>query len=223
MWRFLMLVLASAALLCALPSAAAGQADGPRLTDPDEGRRYLDYYVSRFRLAEGSGGATEDAVGGRVMWSVAPLLRPGASPWLDRALVGGYLTHSPEDGDRREMWRYGVQVDYIVTPAPLAGRVEPLVSLAAGAVRVTEPGMRWTSVPYLIPREDAGEPGVGTPLLTASLPDRVATRPSVTPGVGARIRILPGLSLRTDARQVIDFHDGTRSDFELSGGISVGM
>lgn len=222
MWRVLTLVLATAALLCALPSAAAGQVDGSRLTARDEGGRYFDYYVSRFRLSEGSGGATEDGVGGRMMWSVAPLLRSG-SPWLDRALVGGYLTHTPEDGDRHEMWRYGAQVDYIVTPEPLVGRVEPLVSLAAGAVRVTEPGMQWSSVPYLIPREEAREGGVGTPILSAALPDRVSTRPSVTPGIGARVRILPGLSLRTDARQVIDFRDEVVSNFELSAGISVGM
>jgi hypothetical protein len=42
------------------------------------------------------------------------------------------------------------------------------------------------------------------------------------PGIGARIRLLPGLSLRTDARRVIDFHDGVTGNLELSGGISVG-
>lgn len=223
MSRMLISVLFAAGLLALAPSSVHGQVEGARGAEDADGRRYLDYYVSRFRLASSPGGEAEaDAVGGRLMWSVAPLIRALPGEWESRTLVGGYLTHAPDDTDRMEILRYGAQVDYFVTSAPMGGRVEPLLSLAAGAVRVTESAVHWASVPYLV-LDGEGEGGMrGTPLLRASLPERVSTSASVTPGVGARIRLLPGLSFRTDARQVIDFRDGVTANLELSGGISVG-
>lgn len=225
MSRIVMLALALALTSGIVPAVVAAQANGARLEAPESSRRYLDYYMSRFRLgwsSEDSEGT--DAVGGRLMWSMAPLVSFWDTPWLDRALLGGYVAHTPEDADRMEVMRFGAQMDFIVTPMPLAGRIEPLVSLAAGAVRVTEPGIHWRSVPYLLVDEQ-GERRLGTapsPMLEASLPDRTHTSPSLTPGIGARIRLLPGLSLRTDARRVIDFRDGATGNLELSGGISVG-
>ena len=213
-----------AAMLVSVAPDVRGQSGGGAVAGWNESRRYLDYYVSRYRLGVDSEQPAEsDAVGGRLMWSVAPMLRSVQSPWLDRTLVGGYLTHTPEDADRNEVLRYGAQVDVIVWPTPLAGRVEPLVSLAAGAVRITDSGVRWRSVPYLMPDEPEGR-WIGTvpPLLQGSLPDRTWTGASLTPGIGARIRLMPGVSFRTDARQVIDFHDRPTHNFELSGGISVG-
>lgn len=224
MSRAVVSVLAFALLLGLLPAEAGAQAEGTRRAEEVDARRYLDYYVSRYRLEWSPGDSPEaDAVGGRLMWSVAPLIRAFPGDWASRTLVGGYLTHTPEDSERMEILRYGAQMDYIVTSSPLGGRVEPLVSLAAGAVRVTEPGIRWSSIPYVL-FDGTGEGGMlGTPILRASLPDRVSTSASLTPGIGARIRLLPGLSFRTDARQVIDFLDGMTTNLELSGGISVGM
>lgn len=225
MSRILLLALALASTSGMAPAAAMAQAEDARLEVPEDARRYLDYYMSRFRLAWSSGNAEEtDAVGGRLMWSMAPLVPSWNTPWLDRALLGGYVAHTSEDVDRMEILRFGAQMDFIVTPEPLAGRIEPLVSLAAGAVRVTEPGIQWRSVPYIVP-DGQGERGIGAApplMLEASLPERTHTRPSLTPGIGARIRLLPGLSLRTDARRVIDFRDGATGNLELSGGISVG-
>lgn len=212
-----------AALLGVLPGEVGAQTGSVYAADVNDNRRYLDYYVSRYRLGWDSDRPAEtDAVGGRLMWSVAPLLRTIENPWLDRTLVGGYITHTPEDADHNEILRYGAQIDFIVTSTPFAGRVEPLVSLAAGAVRVTEAGVRWRSVPYIMPDEPEGRWVGRAPLLQTSLPDRTWTGASITPGIGARIRLMRGVSFRTDARQVIDFYDRATNNFELSGGISVG-
>lgn len=159
----------------------------------------FDYFVSSFRAA--ADGTGEDAVGGRLMWPVER---------LPRTHLGGYLIHTSEDERGSSAWRVGAQADFRVMATPLlGGRVDPLLSLGAGVVRSE-------AVPPAIP---AAVRAPGAPLL---LPPHRSTGLSVAPGIGVRLRLLPSLGLRGDARQVLDFRDGVRSNLELSGGLSIG-
>jgi hypothetical protein len=140
------------------------------------------------------------AVGARLMWPLAPLST--SSPLLTRASLGGYFVHSPDDEEWTRSWRYGAQADVRVTRLPVAGRVDPLVSLGVGASRMAE-----------APRPTGPEARVS----------EARTHLSVAPGVGLRLLVAPGLGLRGDARQVLDFVDGVQRKVELSGGLSIGV
>ncbi len=106
------------------------------------------------------------------------------------------------------MWHYGVQADLRLTRSPLMGRVDPLLSLGVGAVRVEEPAAGSLLAPV---------PGA----LGRSSEVRTTTDPSLVPGVGARVHLLPWLGFRGDVRMLVDFRDGARRDLEIAGGLSI--
>lgn len=206
MRRIILLVIGIAALITMLPASANGQQAGSRRSAVPEASRYLDYFVSHYRTAGSAASPGElDGVGGRLMWSLAPLAG-GQDSWLRRTLLGGYLTHSPSEDESVDMLRLGAQADLLLFRAPVAERVFPFVSLGMGAVRVEQAGWRH-----------------GPPMTLRIAPptERRDVHLSLAPGVGARIQLLPGVALRGDARQVIDFRDGIRNNLEISGGISV--
>lgn len=189
--------------------------------------RSVEYFVSRHRLNQENGERPDlDGVGGRVLWSLAPLATRLGAPLLTHASVGGYLVSTAAQLERGEMWHYGIETDVRVTTTPLAGRVEPLVTLAAGAVHIDEPARRM----MLAPGAMAGERVPDAPRMPAVVPDLELTLLSpaqagisLAPGVGARVRVLDGLNVRTDVRPVIDGRSEGRRFLELSGGISLVM
>jgi hypothetical protein len=183
MRRLVRFVLALAILLAA-PTALLGQV-GMRAPE-------LDYFLSHYD-AEG------EAVGARLMWSLAPLRRESAL--LSRASLGGYLVRSPDEQAWTGSWRYGAQADVRVTRLPVAGRFDPFLSLGVGASRTL----------------DTSEPEERGRLFERS------TRLSLAPGLGVRFRLSPGFGIRGDARQVLDFRDGVERKLELSGGLSLGV
>lgn len=182
----------------AAPGAAA-QAGDPYAPPRVEPRPSFEYFVARNRLERGGTASELDGVGGRVLW---PLRASG--PLLSRMAVGGYLTHAQEAGEDPDMWHYGVQADLRLTRSPLLGRLDPLVSLGVGAVRVQEP---------------AGRSLLTLPGRAPAL--RTTTDPSLVPGVGARVHLLPWLGFRGDVRMLVDFRDGARRDLEVAGGLSI--
>jgi hypothetical protein len=165
----------------------------------------LDYFMGRYRGASAGGDA--GAVGGRLMWSLAPLAP--ASGWLSRAYVGAYVVHAPDEEDRTEAWRYGAQADLRLSRHPVVGRVEPLLSLGVGASRFDEE----VRAPAPL-RGDYGDWRWG---------DRTRTLLSVTPGVAVRVLLAPGFGIRGDARQVLDFDERVHRNLEFSGGLSLGV
>lgn len=204
-------VVVLAALLAAAAVPARAQV-APAAGAAEGDTRYFDYFVSRLRPADG-GGSELGAVGGRLMWPLAGVAGEGWTASLHRAAVGGFLTHAPAEPGDPELWRYGAQADLPLVAQPLAGRIDPVLSLAVGAVRVRTPG--GAQLP------DADEV---PPLLTSAVvvPPRTDHDLSLAPGLGARVRLLPGLDLRGDARQVMDIGDGeVRRQLELSAGLSV--
>ena len=196
--RRLVRLLLALAILLAAPSSLFGQvgvgAPGSRAMDRPE----FDYFLSRYRGVGGAGEA--EAVGARLMWSLAPLGR--RSPLLGRTSVGGYLVRSPDDQAWTESWRYGAQADVRVTRLPVAGRIDPVLSLGVGASRVLD-------------EREVEE--------RRSLFGEPRTHLSLAPGLGVRFRLGPGFGLRGDARQVLDFRDGVQRKLELSGGLSLGV
>jgi len=199
--RLSLVTILAVAAAAAAPDAGA-QARDPYAPPRVEARPSFEYFVARSRLERGGTASRLDGVGGRVLW---PLGTTG--PLLSRMAVGGYLTHADEAGAEPDMWHYGVQADLRLSPSPLAGRVEPLLSLGVGAVRVEEPVAR-----SLLARPEALDrlPAV-----------RARTDPSLVPGVGARLRLLPWLGFRGDVRMLVDFRDGARRDLEVAGGLSI--
>lgn len=175
----------------------------------------VEYFVARNRLALGGGRTDLDGVGGRILWSLA---RRDAPPLVSRMALGGYVVHSPEDSEDVEMWHYGVQTDLRLPELRLAPRVDPLLSLGVGAVRVREePGSTRLAppLPVDVPGWSVRAP---EPRSTSARPE---TSLSVVPGVGAKLRLVPGLDFRGDLRMVVDFRDRTTRNLELSGGISI--
>ncbi len=186
----------AAVLSCTLFSPAnAQQAAPPRAG----GGGSVEYFVACSRMALGGGRTDLDGVGGRILW-----------PLVSRMALGGYVVHTPEDSEDVEMWHYGVQADLRLPGPGLVPRVDPLLSLGVGAVRVEEePGRTPTAPPLLL----AAEP--------RSAPARPETSLSLVPGLGAKLRLVPGLDFRGDLRMVVDFRDRTTWNLELSGGISI--
>ncbi|HEV2150363.1 MAG TPA: hypothetical protein VGR37_23390 [Longimicrobiaceae bacterium] len=194
-----------AAPVCALSPSPAEAQSRPLETRPRmEARPAFEYFVARNRLELGGGAAELDGVGGRLLWPVAGV---SAAPLFSRTDLGGYLVHSPADGAEPEMWHYGVQADLRLGRAPLARRIDPLLSLGVGAVRVEEPATEALRVPMRYPVAVT----------------QTRTDPSVVPGLGARLRLLPGLGLRGDVRMVVDFRERTTRNVETSAGVSVAM
>lgn len=217
----LVATLSLAALLGAAPvQVHAQQNDQTRPSRQADRPRALEYFVARNRMTLGTGTTKLDGFGGRVMWSLASTPAPLGS----RAWLGGYVVHTPEEENDAAMWHYGVQTDLNLTRNRVAGRVDPLVSLGLGAVRVAEPVKRLVPSPRpLVELTPDGRTSELAPRTTA-VPGReleARTSLSVVPGIGARMRLVPGLDFRGDVRMLIDFRSRTTHNLEVSGGISI--
>lgn len=211
MWRYPVVISLIASLAGFVPTPGEAQSPSQRPSyRPQNGS--FEYFVARSRLTLGAGSAAElDGIGGRILWSLAPLAGERSGAVLSRLALGPYLVHTPEDREDVEMWHYGVQADVLLARAPLAGRVDPLLSLGVGAVRVEEPLENVEPVPPLLRRPD----------LAVDPFERTRTDLSLVPGVGARMGLLPGLDFRGDVRMVIDFRERTRRNLEVSAGLSL--
>ncbi|HEX2094815.1 MAG TPA: hypothetical protein VHG28_20590 [Longimicrobiaceae bacterium] len=210
MRRFSVGILFAATLAGIVPTPVSAQLQ-PRKA---EVRGSLEYFVARNRLTLGGGPTELDGVGGRILWPLTAVTGTDALPLASRIAVGGYVVHTPRDAEEMEMWHYGMQADLLVPVVPAESRIDPLLSLGVGAVRVDEP----TRIP--VPAQHLtviGAPGK----LPALRTERTHTDLSLVPGVGARLRLLPGVDFRSDLRMVIDFRDRTRRNLEMSGGISI--
>lgn len=207
--RYAAALLAALASCTALPIPVAAQTPArPVMLEP---------YVSRARLAP-------TVVGERTRLSGAGarlLYRAPERLGRDRVLVGGYLTYAPADDRGVTTSQVGALVDLSLGGRPVAGRVEPLLSLGVGAFRT-----RWDD-PWLggramcvRPLDVGGERDracLGTPARRRA----PATHPAVSPAVGARVGLLPGVALRVDARDLVVYTGKPRHSFELTTGLSL--
>jgi hypothetical protein len=154
-------------------------------------------------------GSTLDThgVGGRLMWNLAPATGAtvGASGLASRTELGLYGTYTPErrfgQGLRLGSYGGGVTADVRPLATPIIGRVDPYVSLGAGALHVN------------VDRASTSTPAP-SPLL-----ERSRTTFALTPGAGLLVRLTPGVALRGDVRDMLTFRDDTRHNLAFGAGL----
>lgn len=213
--RGMALIAALGALLGAsTPMAAAGQA-AQRWNDAWTGPRpALEAFYTRVgfegaRLA-GSGTVRAGGFGARVMWPLASIGDGGVS-WLARhTAVGLFGVYTPEQNVRFAAGQFGAAVDLTPFAAPLAGRVEPFVSLGAGALRTTM---------HTVVVRPAPRPGVHGGAALAPVAERSTTSTNVllVPSVGARVHLRPGVAIQGDLRNLVTFGDAARRHYPAFG------
>lgn len=213
---------AGAALLAARPAGA--QYGVPVYPGPG-GRLAVEAFLSEHRSPDGASGTRtrQDGVGGRVLWWLA---EDGARAGLASRLgVGAFLVRTDDAGasagsPQRRTVHAGVEVSARALAGPIGGRLEPVLSLGVGAFDTREAPVRSRELPWLVvtdlPRRFE-QPAAFADQTTAS----TRTSLALTPGIGARLRVLPGLALRADLRDAVVFREGPRHFVELIGGLSL--
>lgn len=171
-------------------------------------RGTFEYFVTSARLGDQS----ERGIGGRVL---VPLARGGGS-FLSRVEVGPFVAWRPETDRQAEVMRFGAQADVRPVAAIRVerARLEPVLSLAVGAVRGEESASDGEITPHGLTPMDVSTRGVASP------ESRVSSSLAVAPGIGARLRLLSGIALRGDLRRIVG-PGGGEDGTELSGGLSL--
>jgi len=143
--------------------------------------------------------------GGRVMWPLAAAAASGDASWLARhAAVGLFGAYTPRQELGFAAGQVGVAAD-VVPFAALGGRVEPFVSLGAGALHTS------TQVRGLVPRPSTRpELPAAAPTTRALLAPRSTTHALLAPGLGARARVGPGVAVQGELRHLVTFGAGGR-------------
>jgi len=196
----MILVGALGVMLGALP---AQRADGQTLPSW-AGRPSLEAGYTQLRFDGDGSTLGAHGVGGRLMWNVAPATG-GAAGLASRTDLGLYGTYTPDQrfGQGLRLGSYGGGVTADVRPlaSSIAGRVDPYVSLGAGALRVN------------VDRASLTTPAP-SPLL-----ERSRTTFALTPGAGLLVRLTPGAALRGDVRNVMTFRDDMRHNVAFGAGL----
>ena len=207
-------LLALAALVLVLPALLGAQ--GYRA------RTVVEGYVGQARLEAGLLGddARLTGAGARLLLPLAAFGATTEHPLVRRLAVGGFVTSTSADDDRVRARHVGVQADLSLTDRWLAGRVEPLVSLGVGAFRARR--MATDGPP---PSPLCVRPPLDAALACPAVRGDAGARArrdltAVTPGIGARVALLPGLALRADVRDVIVHDGGPRHGAEVAVGVS---
>lgn len=209
MKRSLVFLVAGLSIATAPVGLHAQYRSTPAVTDRGV-EHHFDYFVNQRLRMMNEGREALNGVGGRIMWS----LTPGNAVASRRVALGGYVIHASSDGDSPDVWQYGTQADLMVSSAPVGGVVEPLVSLGVGAVQFGDPGrFPAAAAPHTAP--GAHPDPAGTPKEAGR-----KTRLEIAPGIGARVRLLPGVNIRSDVRSVLEVGNRTRPDLEFAGGFS---
>jgi hypothetical protein len=168
----------------------------------------LEQYLSRAELDPAIVG-TPASLGG----AGARLLRPlGTADAGDpgRLALGAFATYA-RHGDRGlTAWHYGAQADLRLASQPLIGRIDPLLSLGVGALRTSHASGCGTA---------AAANACGPQ--TSSGRARSETAAAVSPALGLRVALLPGLAVRSEVRDVIVYRGAPRHSLELATGVSL--
>jgi hypothetical protein len=203
-----LLVGALGVMLGALPARpAAGQTAVPPLGWA-AGRPAVEAAYTRLRLDGQGGSPAADGVGARLMWNLAPD-RTREAGLRARTDLGVYTAFTPRQapsaGPSFSAFAAGVAADVRPFAAPLFGRVDPFVTVGSGVLRASAAGTG----------PAAGAP---SPLLADT---RAAF--TLTPGVGVRVPLTPGLALQGDLRNFMTFRDGTRHNVAFGAGLRLGI
>ena len=167
-------------------------------------RPALEGFYTQLRF-DGARDVRVDGLGAKLMWNPALTADPSSDSWLARhTAVGLFGVYTPERDLGFSTVHGGVVADVRPFAGMIGGRVEPFVSLGAGALR--------TNVERLAPiRRDAPSPLLARSVTTATL----------VPGVGARVMLTPGIALQGDLRDVMTFRGDTRHNTAFGVGLRV--
>jgi hypothetical protein len=188
----------AAMAVMAVPTDRANGQFAPRFPEvPRTARVRVEGFLSNVRYELGTGSADRLAgAGGRVLFSLVDRSDPSRSTVLSRAAVGAFASRATDGQGELKTTHAGVQADLTLTQKPLARYVEPVVSVGVGVLREE----RNT-------REDL-----------FSHIERTIT--AVSPAVGVRVAILPGVAIRGDFRDVIPLR-GSRRAMDIAFGMSM--
>ena len=205
-----------AAHVAAAPLAAQSMVPPGTAVEGYFARAVLDPAVagSRTRVA---------GVGARLLIPVQSLTDGTLTGPARRTSIGAFFTTIPDDGRGVEARHFGIQADLRPTEAPVVGRVEPLLSVGVGSfVGRRQRSVRELYSPICLGVTDFAVPEAAQPCLRA-LPghgDTTRNQLAVSPAVGVRVGLLPGLALRAELRDVIVQRDGPRHNVEIATGLS---
>lgn len=169
-------------------------------------RPAVEGFYTQLRLDGEQGALRADGIGARLMWR--PTVGDGALRTLaDRSELGVFATYTPsrafDPGVRFSTLGLGVSMDVRPFEYPLAGRVEPFVSVGTGVL--------YTDVSRAV--NPAPSP----------LVDGSRTAFTLAPGVGARVYLTPGLALQGDVRDMVTFRGDTRHNVAFGVGLRLGI
>jgi hypothetical protein len=191
-----------------LPAAAGAQA-APRWDDRGTAASgpALEGFYTRVDFGGGVAGrgVRADGFGGRVMWPLAGV--GDAAPWLARRTAVGLLgAYTREPARTFTAGQLGLAADLTPVAEPIAGRVEPFLSLGAGVLRTTARTGGLAVRPALRPEVV----GVGPTPRAATAADRSATSFMVVPSAGVRVWVRPGVAVQGDLRDVVTVRGDAR-------------
>lgn len=159
----------------------------------------VDAFHTRLHLDANDGRVGVDGIGGRLMWSAARPGDAGASWLADHASLGLLASHAPAPSRGFSALHLGAVVD--LQPAPIGGRATPFLSLGAGVLRTTVSSKMRASRPR------------------SPLTERSNTAPTLSPGAGLRVALVPGIALQADVRDLVTFRGDTRHNVALETGL----
>lgn len=184
----------------------------------------VEGFVSRARLDPAVGGSRTEVqgIGGRVLAALAPLPGEQAGGLAQRLAVGAFANWAPHDDGRFAVAQYGAVADLHLLGAPMAGRLDPLLSLGAGAFRTRSEagGARDFTLDCVRAVDFAPDPLPATCAAGDPSRRRVTNDFALSPAAALRIWMVPGMAVRLEARDVVVYRGAPRHNLELATGVS---
>ena len=172
----------------------------------------VESHFTRIRMDGGSGRRTADGVGVRLVFGHR-LLEDDSEPrtLVHRTELALFATHArepraPHDA-RLTTTTAGIAADLRPLAEPIAGRLEPFVSLGAGVLRTSDSELappftlRWP--PQRIERTHASA--------------------ALLPGIGARLLVTPRIAVQAEAHDLWSLGPRTHHDIAMGTGLRVAL
>jgi hypothetical protein len=160
-------------------------------------------YYTHYRLdADGDDRFGMNGVGARLLWT--PMSRDSL-PFTSRFELGIFGEYAPSNDLGFSLLHAGLQGDVTLLSQPWFGRLMPIASLGAGVLHSNV---------------DAVKDMPGAVLSPVPVRTRSTTSFALTPAAGLKLALWREFGLRTDARDLVTFRDGTRHNWQITAGLS---
>lgn len=196
--------LAIAPLFAAPAQGPLGQAPGPF-----DGVVHFDVYVARHDLSFPNMAGRPEGTGFRVMAPLSSADGGRRERLLEHVSVGGYFEVAketrPGTNARLRQEVYAAEVEVRPLRAPLAGRLEPIVGIATGLIRLEEINH---------PPKTLSSP-TRPPYTTSTMSERALLAPSA----GVLLRVTRNVGLRFDVRELMVSGSGDAGSTQMATGV----